>query len=648
MGELLKKWKTPTGSALALTLFWIATDLLLRFVIFPAANQPFWSQLYTKSVIMTFCGALGYTVLVNLLWRFARWMAVLVAAVVAALYTIDFAVGFFTQKYFFTYVTRYHINYVAQDLRYIVDAVSTYPGLGHILLVFALFSIFLSFGFASRNWKGAWGPGKSILTIVGATAFYAVLFFRLSDDARHFVLLPNINAVHQSYLFSQDWQAALANPGERKKLGPHEKLALSPSTPLISAMKTVVLIVNESWGTDHFPVPKRGKQGMPLLASTIAAESSDYAIFYDAFTNSTATDVSWPSILTGIGPEESIERLSVSPLVSNFAARAGFKPAMFCSWRLEWGNIGPFISSGEFAKIEDVGTMGRPIVNDLGTDDLYTADRLHQYLTQEVSAEDKVFLVFASNGMHAPFQEKSANVEITDSNLTRYEKAQRIVDHSMDMVLKTLKKSGRYDESLIIITGDHGEGMFQPNPVHRIASYYDYFARIPFVVKMPKSTPEALRATFLANRTRNVQNLDIAPTLAHVFGQCAENTKNIVCGSQHGQSLFRPVEKNRILVAAGTNDVRRWVPEGFGLFRDKLRVLFSSAEPEIRAFNVENDPDQRNNIWNSVDVGTKQDFLRVIKDKRHLSRIYAAYKHDISEDLQTLTRAQAQQSVRVK
>lgn len=86
------------------------------------------------------------------------------------------------------------------------------------------------------------------------------------------------------------------------------------------------------------------------------------------------------------------------------------------------------------------------------------------------------------------------------------------VDRLMGMVVDRLKQQGLYDDSLVIITADHGVS-FRPGSFPRVTeepSLYDV-ALVPLFVKPPKlKTPQVV--------DRVVQNIDILPTIADVLG----------------------------------------------------------------------------------------------------------------------------------
>jgi glucan phosphoethanolaminetransferase (alkaline phosphatase superfamily) len=593
-------------------------------VFFEPHGQPFRPGLYLQSVIMTACAEYIFVATVFLTSRRSFWLGSISAAPFVAFYTLAFIVNLFTLKYFYTYISRYHLKFVANDPRYLLDYLTTYPSIGDIVLLAAVFLAFscvaIGLAYAGRN-----NPRReSIWAPVAAGLVYCALLVRISSSSSHPVLLPNVNTTVQAYIQVNRWAGNKELQQERIGGVTQGMLGVPPAQPLLDDLRTVIVVINESWGTDFFPSPRLGRRGMPLLSSRIA-DDSNYIVFPQAFTNSTATDVSVPSLLTGVGPEEPTVKLSIFPLLSNLAAQAGFRPVLFSSQRLEWANFMRFLQRGQFTWVQGAMQLRHPIVNDLGIDDMQTAAELRRYLLNEVAPSDRLFLIFATNALHQPFQQHSQLLPAADSGLTRYEVALRILDQAIETLLKTLAEMGRHDQAFMIMTSDHGEGMLQTNKVHRIASFYDYFLRIPFVVKLPAAMGPSLRAPLLENRARNVQNLDLAPTLAHLLGHCYDRGSADFCRSYRGASLFTRWATERPIIALNTNDVRHWLPEGFGVVLDRHRLVFSSDEPELQAFDVATDPMQTTNIWRALPSTEKQSFLEIIESETHLERMLKAH-----------------------
>jgi glucan phosphoethanolaminetransferase (alkaline phosphatase superfamily) len=622
-----RRTATIFKTAAMYTLVWIAADLLCRFVLFNHTTQPFWSQLYGKSIVMAFAASCTWLVVIALMARISLWLALPVVLFFALLVTVDLFNAYFMTKYFYSYISKEHLIFLAQDLQYFWNTLATYPESYHYLLMGVTVTGFAWSAIRAHLVARSTPVLHLVLTLTISTAVYGALFLRISPDSRHFVLLPSINSTLQSYLFVDEWKERAKIIDAQYELQKHKKLDFTVAPLPMPQLKTVVLIINESWGTDFFPNSRNGRSGMPLLSQRLESAPNDFFVFSQAFTNSTATDVSWPAIFTGVSPNESIDKLLIFPLITNYAKRAGFKTALFSSQRMFWGNLTNFLGEGQIDTFVDADVMKNPIVNDMGSDDMLTVERIDSFLKNEVSQSEPLFLVFGSNALHAPFQISSAKLKNSaDPSLSRYEQALGILDHATDRLLESLKETGRFDDALIIMTGDHGEGSFPPNHVPRISSFYDYFQRIPFVVKLPLKTPQAIRTAVKENRHRNVQNIDIAPTLAQFFATCAEPRQNYVCSAFRGASFARPLPEERALIAINTNDVRRWQPEGFGIVNGSKRLVFSSAEPEIRFFNVTNDPHESHNIWPVLSQSEKDFYLRQISNEKHLMRIYQKYR----------------------
>lgn len=69
-----------------------------------------------------------------------------------------------------------------------------------------------------------------------------------------------------------------------------------------------------------------------------------------------------------------------------------------------------------------------------------------------------------------------------------YESEVRYVDTNVRRVFERLKELGIYDESLIILTSDHGEEFWEHNGFEHGHSVYDEVIRVPLIIKLPASS----------------------------------------------------------------------------------------------------------------------------------------------------------------
>ena len=88
------------------------------------------------------------------------------------------------------------------------------------------------------------------------------------------------------------------------------------------------------------------------------------------------------------------------------------------------------------------------------------------------------------------------------------------VDAALGRVFAMLKEQGRWDDTLIIFTSDHGEQMGDHWLLGK-CGYFDASYRIPLIVRDPRKTADAGRGRTVIRFTENV---DIMPTMLEAIG----------------------------------------------------------------------------------------------------------------------------------
>jgi arylsulfatase A-like enzyme len=138
-----------------------------------------------------------------------------------------------------------------------------------------------------------------------------------------------------------------------------------------------------------------------------------------------------------------------------------------------------------------------------------------------------------------------------------------------------LRKSGRLDDALIVVTGDHGEFDYASTlrmPRMRLNTFDDGILSPIFLVKAPARMAAEDFATLSANSARLVANVDIAPTLADMLGG------RLARGLEYeGHSLLKPVPTNRVAYATSTNEWRHWTKSAIAVSRGNQRMTCDEA-----------------------------------------------------------------------
>lgn len=188
----------------------------------------------------------------------------------------------------------------------------------------------------------------------------------------------------------------------------------------------------------------------------------------------------------------------------------------------------------------------------------------------------------------------------------RYLLQVQFVDTLIGEMIQRLKEVGLYDETLIILVGDHGVS-FVPNDERRILSEGNVaeIISIPLIIKTPHQANGVID-------DRNVESIDILPMIAEVLGVNAGWTFD-------GTSLLDPSTKDRSrkTVYAYRGNTYHFDAE----FREK----YSALEKKLGLFGTGKDP---LNLYrfgpNKELVGQHLDELDVVGSPQHMIYVHEA------------------------
>ncbi len=151
-------------------------------------------------------------------------------------------------------------------------------------------------------------------------------------------------------------------------------------------------------------------------------------------------------------------------------------------------------------------------------------------------------------------------------------------------MIEGLRRAGRWDRTLFILTADHGEELYEHRGYAHAYSLWEEVIRVPLIVKFP----QGMRPPNLSRRNDALtSNVDLYPTLLAFLGQPLP--KGLV-----GRSIFDPLGERFILSQGITDgpsqDLTDWaVVQG----RDKLIVERTGKR---YLFDLEADPRETRNL----------------------------------------------------
>jgi arylsulfatase A-like enzyme len=97
--------------------------------------------------------------------------------------------------------------------------------------------------------------------------------------------------------------------------------------------------------------------------------------------------------------------------------------------------------------------------------------------------------------------------------MARYDREVAFADAALGDLVKRIELAGALDDTLIVVTADHGEGFFEHGELMHGFAPYDEVARVPLVMRPPPrmGVPRGARRTPVAHA-------DLAPTLLDLLG----------------------------------------------------------------------------------------------------------------------------------
>ncbi|MEN6541026.1 sulfatase-like hydrolase/transferase [Parvibaculum sp.] len=413
--------------------------------------------------------------------------------------------------------------------------------------------------FAVIEWTGAGGM-PSMLTALGV-CLLSLGIWSLLDRLRS----PGLfSPIEQTFLRIEPTMRA--TPLRAADRSGHFSLTGEPP----ARPRTILLIVNESTSHD---LPSSADPDLRLHEKLreLSGTPEEWFVPSNAVTNSSCTDVSLPSLLTGTGSHESADKLHRMPFLFDFARAQGYRTAFVTSTTLDWAYFDRFFAGAKIDELFCADTTESPIVNDISIDDAEPIMRL-AYLIEE--AQEPLFAVLYTNALHVPFQSES-RIPIPPALKDRRSRALHIVEAGHKHIFDALRRSGRYDDALILSVADHGERLEDPLShkwiVPRLENYSEPILRPLFMLKPPRDLPPAMLRALHRNADALIANIDIAPTLAHLLGVSLGEDL-----AYAGHSLFEEIPADRLAIATSTNAWRSWHRTGVALMRGRERLVCDS------------------------------------------------------------------------
>jgi arylsulfatase A-like enzyme len=265
----------------------------------------------------------------------------------------------------------------------------------------------------------------------------------------------------------------------------------------------------------------------------------------------------------------------------------GYRTAFIHSGHLEYVNQERFLEGRGFDELLDWSDIGDgPGHFSWGGSDRVLIDRTLDWIDRE-RTRPFYAVVWTQQSHHpydpAPGQEsvdffREGPLPPDDWDLGRYLNTVRDADRQLGRLFDGLRARGLADDTLVVVTGDHGETFGDPHPTwgHGFR-VYEESVRVPMMVWNPRLFPKGGRSDTVGG------HVDVNPTIAHLLGVPPSPT-------WQGRSLFDPQRPPRAYFYAANDDYLLGVREG------DWKYVRNATRGRDELFHLPTDPDEQKNV----------------------------------------------------
>jgi arylsulfatase A-like enzyme len=389
---------------------------------------------------------------------------------------------------------------------------------------------------------------------------------------------------YDSVVANPEWSLA-ASFFERKSPGTHDRFPASyladfrPSAD--SAAKTamtgalppgtnVVMVVMESVGTRRLQLSGARYHDSPTLIE-LARHAANLTRTYASMPGSSNAmgglfcsvypDHRWQTI-TNTAPDFPV------PSVAAVLAAHGYKSAFVHGAPLSYDREGEFLSRHGF----EVHAQS----NASGARDQAMLDEGLDWIRR--NRPRPFFLVLWTDDTHAPYQPlEHFNFDEKSAFIRRYLDSVASDDELIGRLASRLDEMGLSDNTLLIITGDHGEAFGEHGQFYHNRTTYEEEVRIPLLLVNRRLFPQAVRID------RPAQQIDVAPTILDLLGYKAP-------GQWQGTSAFAAARSGRVYLCANVERFR------LGIVERNLKYIDDYGVKKSQLFNLDTDPFEQKNL----------------------------------------------------
>ncbi len=277
---------------------------------------------------------------------------------------------------------------------------------------------------------------------------------------------------------------------------------------------------------------------------------------------------------------------ALPPTLASMLKKRGARTAYLNNGDLEWAGMGWVLKDQGYDIIEDCRAMGGATLTSWGAEDRVLFERLIRFIDEK--PEQAFYALCWTDQTHDPYAVGPTSKAIDffgeqaptrhAEDLGRYLNVLHQLDQHLANLFRALRDRGLAEDTLVVITGDHGEAFGDPHDQrgHGFTAYQED-VNVPLILWNPRLFPGGQRVETVGG------HVDLGATLADLLGfQPSEEWQ--------GHSMFDPARPQRAYYLASIGEYL------FGVRDRKWKYTFEATSGREFLTDLTVDPDESKNV----------------------------------------------------
>ncbi len=448
----------------------------------------------------------------------------------------------------------------------------------------------------------------SVFAILGAmVTTVAVATMKLSDSVP---LLPDVNALRFVATVAQ-WGGS--PPPYFSVVARRPQLSAHTPTPY-----NVLFIVYETVGASYLQTPA-GREITPAL---LALKKDPAVVWFERMhAVSSCTDVSVPSIVSGVSPAADLATQMRAALLFDIAKSTGASTFVESSQSMTWASQDQYLDRANFERFHDLAYYDPKAEGDEGVPDEIAFSGALEDMDAAFEANRPFVGLLRTAGTHGPYRIDENDSPFSEDpgfqlgpagGFARYLNALHRFDSKFDQFWHAAKKKPWFEKTLIVITADHGEAFGQHGLWAHCGAFFPEESWVPGAIRLPQAWRDAnasREAQLRRNSTATTFTSALAPTVWAMLGWPAPLA----------QFDDLPLWESPLpspVVFTNCTDFRNCLDVDFGILENGHRWVYLGNERRWLAFDEGSDPQARHDIAKQLNGHPREAINWLLASKR--------------------------------